>query len=496
LVWGVPVHAPQVVQTAMSHDPLVAPPAHRSRRGQWLVSERRRLLMVGDTLAILLAALLSLLIWMVVDGQKVGLRFVVARSYWFPILAFLWLVLASADDFYSLRIAARIDTTLMRLVQVTAHLWVLYLIAFFFSPRDALPRLFILYYGVLSFVAIAAWRAVRPLAFGWTGARRRALIVGAGHATVTLIEALHEEVPGNYELVGLIVEPDDAPSGDDLPAPVLGTGADLPVLARQENVSEVILAQGRELSGRMFQAVVDCYAQGIRVVPMPLLYEQITGRVPVEHVGQRYWTSVLPIERGSRFDPYPLLKRGIDLVLSFAGLLVFGVLLPVIAPILWLDSPGPIFYRQERVGQGGSTFWLVKLRSMVPDAERGTGPQWTRDGDPRITRVGRVLRRTRLDEVPQLLNVLRGEMSLIGPRPERPAFVEELSKTIPFYRARHVVKPGITGWAQVRHPYGKSAEDALVKLQYDLYYIRHRSLALDLLIALRTVGNVFSLRGM
>ena len=480
----------------MNPDPLAPASAHRSHRSQWLVSERRRLLMAGDTLAILLAVLLSLLIWMMVDGRDLGLRFVVARSYWFPILAFLWLALASANDFYSLRIAARIDTTLIRLVQVTAQLWVLYLIVFFFSPRDALPRLFVLYYGVLSFAFIAAWRAVRPLVFGWTGARRRVLIVGAGHAAVTIIEALREEVPGDYELVGLIVEPDEAPSGDDLPAPVVGTGADLPGLARQENVSEVILTQGREFSGTMFQAMVDCYAQGIRVVPMPLLYEQITGRVPVEHVGQRYWTSVLPIERGSRFDPYPLVKHGMDLVLSFAGLLVFGALLPVIAPILWLDSPGPIFYRQERVGQGGSTFRLVKLRSMIPDAERHTGPQWASNGDPRITRVGRVLRRTRLDEVPQLLNVLHGEMSLIGPRPERPAFVEELGETIPFYRARHVVKPGITGWAQVRHPYGNTAEDALMKLQYDLYYIRHRSLALDLLIALRTVGNVFSLRGM
>jgi exopolysaccharide biosynthesis polyprenyl glycosylphosphotransferase len=443
-----------------------------------------------------LAVLLSLLIWMIVDGQDLGLRFVVARSYWFPVLALLWLVLASANDFYSLRVAARIDATLTRLIQVTAQLWVLYLIMFFFSPRDALPRLFILYYGVLSLVFIAAWRAARPLAFGWTGARRRALIVGAGRAAVTIIEALGYEVPGDYEIVGLIVEPDDAPSSGDSPVPVLGTGADLAAVARQANVSEVILAHGGELSGIMFQAIVDCYAQGVRVVPMPLLYEQITGRVPVEHVGQRYWTSALPIEAESIFDPYPLVKRGMDIVLSLAGLLVLGALLPVLAPILWLDSPGPIFYRQERVGKGGSTFRLVKLRSMVPDAERSTGPLWASDGDPRITRVGRMLRRSRLDEMPQLLNVLRGEMSLIGPRPERPAFVDELGKTIPFYRARHVVKPGITGWAQVHHPYGNTTEDALVKLQYDLYYIRHRSLALDLLIALRTVGNVFSLRGM
>jgi len=168
---------------------------------------------------------------------------------------------------------------------------------------------------------------------------------------------------------------------------------------------------------------------------------------------------------------------------------------PVIAPLLWLDSPGSLLLRQTRVGRGGREFLMWKLRTMVPDAERHTGPQWAADDDPRVTRVGRILRKTRLDEAPQLINVLRGEMSLIGPRPERPEFVSELSQTIPFYRTRHVIKPGITGWAQVRYEYGNSEADALVKLQYDLYYIRHRSLALDVVILLRTVGIVLTLRG-
>ncbi|MBN1966751.1 MAG: sugar transferase, partial [Anaerolineae bacterium] len=184
-----------------------------------------------------------------------------------------------------------------------------------------------------------------------------------------------------------------------------------------------------------------------------------------------------------------------DMVLSMIGLLSFAVLLPLIMLAMRLDSPGPVFFTQKRVGKGGKVFSVLKLRSMIPDAERESGPQWAIDHDPRITRVGKVLRKTRLDEVPQLLNVLRGEMSLIGPRPERPEFVDELSEKIPFYRTRHVVKPGITGWAQVRYHYGSSEEDALIKLQYDLYYIRHHSLALDLLIMLRTVGKMLSFQG-
>ncbi|NLE52681.1 MAG: polyprenyl glycosylphosphotransferase, partial [Chloroflexi bacterium] len=189
------------------------------------------------------------------------------------------------------------------------------------------------------------------------------------------------------------------------------------------------------------------------------------------------------------------LKRAVDLLLAIVGLAIFAALLPLIVVSMKLDSPGPIFFRQQRVGKSGRLFWVVKLRSMIPDAERETGPRWASDDDPRVTRVGRLLRKTRLDEMPQLYNVLRGEMSIIGPRPERPEFVEALSQTIPFYRTRHVVKPGITGWAQVRYHYGSSEEDALIKLQYDLYYIRHRSLALDVLIILRTAGKMLSFQG-
>jgi exopolysaccharide biosynthesis polyprenyl glycosylphosphotransferase len=462
--------------------PASPPPRKRQLR----VFERRFLLMAGDTLAVLVAVLLALTTWVIVDGRGLGIRFVAARSYWFPILASLWLLLAHSNDFYSLRVSARIDATLMRLVQVTLQLWVLYLIIFFFSPRDALPRLFILYYGVLSFMFIAAWRVVRPFLFTWIGVKRRALVVGDDPGVLAIIEAIREEAPDVYAIAPLAL--DFQPPGSAV------TG--LVDEVWRENASEIILVQRDALSGSMFQAILDCYEQGISIVPMPLLYEQITGRVPVEALGPQDLITLLPTGGDSLFDPYLLTKRVMDIMLSLAGLVVFAALLPVIAPILWLDSPGPIFYRQERVGKGGSTFRLVKLRSMIPDAEHRTGPQWASDGDPRVTRIGRMLRKTRLDEVPQLLNVLRGEMSLIGPRPERPEFVEELGQTIPFYRARHVVKPGITGWAQVRHPYGNTAEDALIKLQYDLYYIRHRSLALDLLIALRTVGNVFSLRGM
>jgi len=244
----------------------------------------------------------------------------------------------------------------------------------------------------------------------------------------------------------------------------------------------------------MFQAIMDCNERGIQITPMPILYEQMTGRVAVEHVGDN-WLVVLPVNGVSVFSPFMLFKRLADVIVSVLGLVLLSVVLPFVALAIYLESPGPIFYAQERVGRAGRIFRLIKLRSMVPSAEQDGQPRWARRNDERVTRVGRFLRRTRLDELPQFLNVLRGEMSLIGPRPERPEFVAELQKRIPFYRSRLAVRPGLTGWAQVNYPYGSSVEDALIKLQYDLYYIKHQSFYLDLLILLKTIGVVLSFQG-
>jgi lipopolysaccharide/colanic/teichoic acid biosynthesis glycosyltransferase len=239
---------------------------------------------------------------------------------------------------------------------------------------------------------------------------------------------------------------------------------------------------------------MDCYERGIPVTHMALLYERLTGMVPVEYVGGQ-WSIVLPLEGLSPFDPYPILKRFVDIILSLVGLIFFAVMLPFIAAAIAIDSRGPIFYSQERTGKAGRSIQIIKLRTMIHQAEVGVGPLWAVDSDPRITRIGRLLRKSRLDEVPQLLNVLKGEMSMVGPRPERPFFVERLQEQIPFYRARLAILPGLTGWAQVNYGYGSNENDALMKLKYDLYYIRHRSLLLDLLVLVRTVARVVRLEG-
>jgi exopolysaccharide biosynthesis polyprenyl glycosylphosphotransferase len=275
--------------------------------------------------------------------------------------------------------------------------------------------------------------------------------------------------------------------------PVLGDRTALPTLIAQHRVSTLILAITREVDGNLLQILMDCLELGVEIVPMPVLYEQLTGRVPIEHVGEN-WYVAMPVSHPLTRPFNRAIKRAMDIALASIGLLVMAPLFPFIALAIYLDSPGPIFYTQERVGQGGRIFRIYKFRSMVPKAERGKAV-WAQVDDPRVTRVGRFLRRTHLDEFPQLWNVLRGEMSVVGPRPERPEFVAELAREIPFYRVRHAIKPGMAGWALVRHGYVASKEEAMIRLQYDLYYIKHWSPWLDLVILLKTVMDTLAGRG-
>ncbi len=471
---------------------------HRPRRSRGMqlpAAERRLVLAFGDLIAVNVSVLIALRVWAIVGGIAFDFPFILSQFHWFLILSALWLILASVNDFYDLTVTAHWWLSLSRLVQITLLLLIVYLVIFFFSPRDALPRLFVFYYAAASTLLISAWRAIRLAWAGRGATRRRVIIVGTGWEAETILQAIREHAPDDYEVAGVVDEGHPlAQAQVVVDVPVVGSGADLFRIVEALNAREIVLAAGEQIDGAVFQALMDCYETDIAITPMPILFEQLTGRVPVEYV-RDHWKVVLPTTGRSPFDPYPALKRLMDITLSLIGLVPFGLLLPILALAIWLDRPGPIFYRQERVGKAGRTFWMVKLRTMVPDAESASGPLWATRSDPRITRVGRFLRMSRLDELPQLWNILRGDMSLVGPRPERPYFVEQLQRTIPFYRTRLAVRPGATGWAQVHHGYGSSEEDALIKLQYDLYYIRHSTLLLDVLILLRTIGKVVSLQG-
>jgi len=263
-------------------------------------------------------------------------------------------------------------------------------------------------------------------------------------------------------------------------------------IVSEGKVDRIIVALEERRGKFPTEDLLNCRMEGISIEEGIAFYEHLTGKLLIE----RAYPSFLIFSDGFIKTTYHhVVKTALDLFLSLLGLIVSSPIIALIAMAIKLDTSGPVFYRQERMGKHGKTFMLLKFRSMKEDAEKETGPVWAEEGDKRVTRVGGIIRTLRLDEIPQLINVLRGEMSFVGPRPERPHFVENLQNEIPFYDKRHAVKPGITGWAQIKYPYGASRMDASEKLKYDLYYIKNMSLFLDLEILFQTLKIALFGRG-
>lgn len=272
---------------------------------------------------------------------------------------------------------------------------------------------------------------------------------------------------------------------------IVGTYNEISSICREANVDRIIVALDERRGKLPIDQLLLCRLKGIRVDDGMVFTEDLAGKLSVQNL---YPSSLIFSDGFKTSSILKRVKRYLDIVASAVGLSLFFPLCLLIALAIKLDSKGPVLYRQERMGEDGTTFYLLKFRSMRVDAEEN-GPVWAGANDGRVTRAGRVIRKLRLDEIPQMINVLRGEMSFVGPRPERPFFIKRLEKDIPYYSIRHTVKPGITGWAQIRYPYGASKEDAAEKLKYDLYYIKHMSTLFDLLIILETAKIVLLGRG-
>jgi exopolysaccharide biosynthesis polyprenyl glycosylphosphotransferase len=457
-------------------------------------SERRALLTVVDALIVNGAVLAALYLWARVDGSAFELAFVRPRWFWFPLLTALWWLLAHLGDLYDVPVAGQRLEATQRIGWVGLGLLIVYLAVYFFLPRNVLPRWFFLFFMGIALTGVLTWRWAYATIFTLPSFRRRVLIAGAGWAGRTIAQALARHSNADYHVVGFV---DDAPQKQGARVaglPVMGSSRDLLAVVQAQRVDEVVVAVTHRMRGGLFQALMDCRAAGVHVIRMPALYEQLTRRVPVEHV-ERGWVIEAVNDLPTLHRPAQWVKRLLDVALGLVGALIFLFLLPFLALAITLDCPGPIFYRQLRLGLGGQPYRIFKLRTMVPHAEEDGQARWAAADDERITRTGRFLRKMRLDELPQVFNVLRGEMSIVGPRPERPEFIAELQERIPFYRTRLCVKPGLTGWAQIHYGYGNSVEDALIKLQHDLYYIRHWSPWLDLYVVLKTVGVVLRCGG-
>jgi lipopolysaccharide/colanic/teichoic acid biosynthesis glycosyltransferase len=272
-----------------------------------------------------------------------------------------------------------------------------------------------------------------------------------------------------------------------------GGATKLSSIISAQQVNEIILGKTVGLDQAIRDVLVRCREQGIGIITFPLFYENLTGRVPLNAIGEQGWRPLL-FESTRNKGIYTMIKRLWDIVGAVLGLVLFGLLFPLIALAIKIDSPGPIFYPQARVGKDGKIFVIKKLRTMVADADQHED-LWSNHDDPRVTRVGRWLRKTRLDEIPQCWSILKGKMSIVGPRPERLTVVDKLEKDFPFYRLRHCAKPGLAGWAMVNRGYMCSFEDAKERLEYDLYYVKHRSLGFDTLIFFRAFWHLITMKG-
>lgn len=398
------------------------------------------------------------------------------------------------SDLYDLHVVSDRRELFIRLIQALGAASFILAVIYYWLPAAIIGRGVFTIAALLIVGLVGGWR----LLYDWIGQhlapRERLLLVGTSAAAVSLARELydrHQEL--GVQIVGF-VDPDPNRVGERLINPgVIGTIDDIPTIIREHHVDRVVIsladARGKLPMDKLLEMKL---AGGVLFDHLATVYEEYTGKIAIENL-RPSWLIFSEGFRSTRFDR--AVKRMLDLVCASVALLVLAPVMALVAVAVRLTSHGPAVYHQTRVGRNGRVFVVHKFRSMRADAEAKTGAVWAQSNDTRVTPVGRFLRRTRLDELPQLWNVLKGDMSMVGPRPERPEFVSQLTQQIPFYGLRHGVRPGATGWAQVRYTYGASVEDALQKLQYDLFYIKHVTVAFDLFILFSTIKTMLLRRG-
>lgn len=398
----------------------------------------------------------------------------------------------AALGMYQMEIKQDFETILLGLLPSFALGFGLITLIFYLFPD--------LYFGrgllaIVMLLALLLILLIRLSFFRWSGLdslRYRALVLGADAHAGELFDLVSKNLGlSNFVIVGFVpLSKENRHVPVDMIIPKAGS---LLSLANQYNINEVIVAT-RERRGGTYpiQELLECRINGIKVVDLVGFYEREGGHLRMDSLYPSWLVFGSGFNQGALRT---LIKRIFDIIASLVLLIVTLPIMLLTALLIVIEDGMPIFYYQKRVGLAGKVYNVIKFRSMFKDAEKGGKPQWAVTDDPRVTRIGRIIRKLRIDELPQIINVLKGEMSFVGPRPERPHFVNILTAQVPYYNLRHSIKPGITGWAQVRYPYGASIEDAIEKLQYDLYYVKNHSLFLDFIILINTVGVVLLGKG-
>ena len=468
--------------------------AHSSQKPRLTPRERRGILIFGHIIAVLLALGISLLAWANEDDWLgISVKFLLERpDSWFYLLPLLWLILMV--PLYNIHKVHFFQNALKIVLISAVSCTSIYLLIFFLAPAKTLPRRGVIVFFVAAAIFTLLWQRIFAHFYFVKDAFINTIIVGAGKAGTRIAEIINSTEGVPYHVCGYI---DDDPEkmGTCIEGyPVLGGSDQYFEIVEKTQSTQIIMAISNHLNERIFDALTQSEERGITVTTMPMIYEELLGRVPV-HLLNTDWLlrSFYDMSHTSLF--FEIAKRIFDILGGLIGLLFLLLVTPFIAAATLLDTGRPVFYSQERLGLRAGIFNIIKFRTMVQNAEKDGIARPACENDSRITKVGSFLRRSHLDEMPQFINVLRGDLSLVGPRAERPQIVKDLQREVPFYRARLLVRPGITGWAQVNQNYAAGTEENTVKLEYDLYYIKHRSLLMDLSILFHTFKTIFGLKG-
>ncbi|MBT8287505.1 MAG: exopolysaccharide biosynthesis polyprenyl glycosylphosphotransferase [Bacteroidia bacterium] len=457
------------------------------RRIDFEISERKVLLRILDVVFVLSGLHLV--------GSYFELEYFTLTKeswYWAVVLAVYITLIGTVFELYDLQSSSRWDSTFKNVILTASVTVLFYLLTPVLTPFLPVKRIEIVYFYLIIVMGIFLWRILYMTLLSSPRFYKRVLVIGEIEHVKSMIETLRVIDP-NYDIIGFI-NTDKTSLGDI--ADLKEFQADqIKVVISENKINETVVATYNDeaITPKLYQNLISLIEQGHLIREYSQVYEAIVHRIPVQFVGKDFYR-YFPFSRSNKNQLYQIFSRTLDIVVSVIGLIFMVILIPFVILGNLIGNKGPLFYTQERVGKNGRPFKIIKFRTMVTHAE-ADGAKWAEANDSRVTPFGRFLRNSRIDELPQFLNVIKGQMALIGPRPERPIFVKELSEVIPFYETRHVIKPGLTGWAQVKMRYGSSVDDSLIKLQYDLFYIKRRSFFLDVNVIFKTISTILYYRG-
>jgi len=453
------------------------------------VSERKILLRIFDIVSVLLSLYLVGIVF-----QFNYFNISKNNFYWTIVLGVYLNFIGSVFEMYNLQVASNQFQVIKSIILTSSITVLLYLLTPIYTPRLPSNRLQILIFYIAIFIALFVWRMLYVQFFASNRFSKKVILICDKEQLKELVNGLESANP-HYRVLGFVnSDSANTHTSDNLKIKSIDIN-NLEGFVKNNSISEIVIASQKTdgITVNLYNQLIHLLENGYIIREYTQVYENLAQRIPMQYVSRDFYR-YFPFSRSNQNHFYLIVVRLFEILFSVIGLLIAVLVLPLIFIGNLIGNRGNLLYTQERVGKNGVVFNIVKFRTMVKNAEK-EGAVFATTNDSRITPFGKILRKSRMDELPQFINILKGDMAVIGPRPERPIFVNEIAEVMPFYETRHVIKPGLTGWAQVNYPYGETIDDSLIKLQYDLYYIKHRSIFLDVNIVFKTLGTVLLYKG-